>query len=413
MSHYVMSGVLVAAVCCCVQAATWAQAERDVKMAALLEAGAEPVTVVCFGDSVTGIYYHTGSRRAYSDMLAIALGRVYPESRLRVINAGISGHTTADGLARMENDVLSHKPHLVTVMFGLNDMLRVPLAEFDRNLTTIISRCRAIGAEVILCTPNSVCETERRPIAKLEEYVAAVRAVAEREKTPLVDCYAAFEAVRAANPVEWTLLMSEFIHPNMNGHKLVAECIAEAIAGRPVSLAGAGPLAPAIPRTLSLLSQGKPVKVFAMPPYDGIIGPALQAVAPSAQIEVTTWEVAGLSLAGLEESAKAVREMGMDLIVVAVPAEVPVRPTQDNLFSYSWILSWALSFEAYGWDCIAIPPSTAQVDLSAAERDRDMLARRLIRAQDVGTIEREPGDTRDAAALVTEWVQNQAAEAMK
>ena len=104
-----------------------------------LEAG-EPVRVVCFGDSVTGVYYHTGSRRAYADMLAVALRRTYPRAVSVTINAGVSGNTTRDALARIDRDVLAHRPTLVTVMFGLNDMTRVPLDEYRKNLGEIVAR---------------------------------------------------------------------------------------------------------------------------------------------------------------------------------------------------------------------------------------------------------------------------------
>jgi len=82
----------------------------------------EAVRVVCFGDSVTGVYYHTGSRRAYTDMLRIALRQAAPQASIEMFNAGISGHTTENALARIDRDVISHQPDLVTVMFGLNDM---------------------------------------------------------------------------------------------------------------------------------------------------------------------------------------------------------------------------------------------------------------------------------------------------
>ncbi len=99
-------------------------AGQDLKIRRKLLAG-EAARVVCFGDSVTGVYYHTGSRRAYTDMLGIALRKLAPQAKVEMINAGISGHTTENALARIDRDVIVHKPDLVTVMFGLNDMTRV------------------------------------------------------------------------------------------------------------------------------------------------------------------------------------------------------------------------------------------------------------------------------------------------
>ena len=133
-----------------------------------IEAG-EPTRIVCFGDSITGAYYHTGGQRAWADMLGIALAQIYPQARLEIVNAGISGQTTAQGLARIEKDVLARQPHLVVVMFGMNDVVRLPLDDYAKNLQTIAQRCQVAGAAVVLCTPNSVVENAARPNGKLAE----------------------------------------------------------------------------------------------------------------------------------------------------------------------------------------------------------------------------------------------------
>ncbi len=137
------------------------------KTAQLLAAGKEPVRIVCIGDSITGVYYHSGGLRAYPEMLQIALQKIHPQAQVTVRNAGISGDTTTGGLKRLERDVLAHKPHLVTIMFGMNDLVRTPVADFQNNLREIIRRCRALDAEVVLCTQNSIVESPQRPGAKL------------------------------------------------------------------------------------------------------------------------------------------------------------------------------------------------------------------------------------------------------
>jgi rhodanese-related sulfurtransferase len=77
---------------------------------------------------------------------------------VRAINSGVSGNTSRQGLARIERDVLAHKPDVVVVLFGTNDMredaprVRVSISEYETNLTTIITRCRASGAQVIIGT---------------------------------------------------------------------------------------------------------------------------------------------------------------------------------------------------------------------------------------------------------------------
>lgn len=366
----------------------------------------EPVRIVCFGDSITGVYYHTGGKRAYPEMLEIALKRIYPKAKVQVSNAGISGHNTRHALARIDRDVLKHKPHLVTVMFGMNDLVGVPLAEFQANMEKIIARCREAKAEVMLCTQNAVLDGTGRTNKKLDEYSAMIRSMAREHKLAVADCNRAYLDVRDKDAKEFRLLMSDEIHPNMDGHKLLAEVIAKTISGKAISLADVPTPRPAIPRTLSLLKAGKPVKVLAMAPYAKLIGPALATLKPDAKIEVTTWPTDGQSLAQIEQYAKKVRKMGMDLVIIAVPLEAKVASEEELIRAFSWVMNWSLSFAHQEWDCLAIPPSTA-ARLPKSQQQRDALFRRLIRAQHIDTVPRLVDDARPVADIFGQWVQGQ------
>lgn len=365
------------------------------KTAQLLAAGKEPVRIVCIGDSITGVYYHSGGLRAYPEMLQIALQKIHPQTQVTVRNAGISGDTTTGGLKRLERDVLAHKPHLVTVMFGMNDLVRTPMADFQNNLLEIIRRCRAINAEVVLCTQNSIVESPQRPGAKLAEFTQSIRDIAKAESLPVADCLAAFEAVHARDALEWNLLLSDPIHPNMAGHKLFAETIAQTIAGQKTSLADIGPPLPALRHTLDLLKSGKPVKVLAMPPYDTLIAPAIQQLYPGAILNVTSWPTEGRTLVQLEESAKKVRSMAQDLVVIAVPGSLPLQEPESFHKSYSWIMNWSLSFGPQQWDVIVALPSAEKNKLGNDEQLHEAFARRLIEAQDLHML------AGDASALTT------------
>lgn len=366
-----------------------------------------PAKIVCLGDSVTGIYYHTGGRRAYPEMLEVALRRAWPGAEVSVVNAGISGNTTVDGLRRLEKDVLGHKPDLVTVMFGLNDMVRVPIANFEANLGQIIQRCRAAGAEVLLCTPNSVIDTSPRPVARLIEYCEAIKRVAQRQRAQVCDVYATYEALRGRDPLAWRLLMSDEIHPNMAGHKLNAETICRSIIGREVSLESAGPPQPAIPKTLALVKAGKAVRVLAMEPYDKLVGPALKSVVPSVEVEVTSWPTAGQTLVQLEQAAKAVRSAPPDLVLVAVPPAVTPdaqSPPEEAIRAYRWILNWSLSFGVQQWDVVGIAPSVLKAELSPEEESREDFAQRMILAQDLALIARPDHDRSSPEQVLENWL---------
>lgn len=376
------------------------------RVAGLLEKGEEPVRVVCIGDSITGVYYHTGGRRAYPEMLELALRRAYPKARVQVVNAGVSGNTVPQGLARLDRDVLAHKPHLVTVMFGMNDLTRFSRDDFKKNLADLCTRCRDAKAEVLLCTQNSIV-AGRSPKA-LADFTAAIHEVGKDLKLPVADCHKEYEAIRAKDPRAWLLLMSDEIHPNMDGHKLFASVIARAVTGKDDDLKDVGPPAPAVPRTLALVKAGKPVRVLAMPPFDTAVGPALKALDPAAKVEVTAWPTEGQSIAQLRLAAKKVRETKPDLVIVAVPAGVEAAAPEAFIADYSWVLNWSLSFGHQEWDVIAAPPRAFQAKLSDADRPRDELIRRLIAAQDLGLVDRKAGDDTPLADLLGKWLREQA-----
>ena len=366
----------------------------------------KPAKIVCFGDSVTGVYYHTGSRRAYTDMLGIALEKNFPEAKLKMINAGISGHTTVNALSRIERDVLKQQPDLVTVMFGLNDMTRVPLEEYRENLKLIVKQCRDAGAEVLLCTPNSVISTSGRPAEKLVQYCDVVREVCDELQVPLCDNYQKLNALREQDALSWRLMMSDEIHPNMAGHKKLAELMAESISGEPVSLADVAPLAQALPRVKSLVEAKKTVKVIAMPPLDQLIQAAFKKVAPDVKLEVSTWQTAGKSRRQIEADAKAlVRPSKPDLVLLTIPPTAKAGNQEELIHSLMWTMNYSLNFGAGGWDCVVFHPDV--FDAGHIDTETDRMTRKLVRGQDLTLVERTKGQTGSPEEIVIQWLKSQ------
>ena len=379
-----------------------------VNVRAALESGQQPVKIVCLGDSITGIYYHTGGRRAWPEMLGIALKQIYPHSNAVIVNSGLSGDTTIGALARLGRDVLVHQPDVVVVMFGMNDMVDQPLDQFRENLLKIVQLSQASGAAVVVSTHNSIMDADTtgdRTNRKLAEFADVIRHVGRSEQVPVANCYAAYESIRARDEGTWLMLLSDPFHPNMNGHKRIAEQVAAAITGKSTSLEDVGPPAPSIPKTLRLLQAGKPVTVLAMPPYDRWIDKALRAAFPTAEIKATPWPIEGKTAAEL--MVTTAREANADLVVVAVPLEITPRDELSCWQFYSRLLNNALSFNRQEWDVIVIPPSLTQAQLSAEDRRRDGVVRRVIAAQDLGSIDRMPNDTAEEVDLLTKWVKEQ------
>lgn len=157
--------------------------------------------VVFFGDSITQ-GYGVSPEEAFPSLVARELGIVF-------VNAGVPGDTTAAGLARVESDVLAHRPRLTLVEFGGNDFLRrVPLEETLKNLEAMVRTLVAQGMMVVILEVNVGLMGD--------PYLLGYRAVAKRHGAVLVE-----DVMRGilGNPD----LKVDGIHPNAEGHRLIAE----------------------------------------------------------------------------------------------------------------------------------------------------------------------------------------------
>jgi acyl-CoA thioesterase-1 len=118
-------------------------------MLALLPTAAQsaPVLLV-FGDSLSA-GYGLPAKASWPRLLEAELVR--RQSGWRVVNASVSGETTAGGLTRLPAALKKHQPQRVVLELGANDGLRgLPPAEMEKNLATMIKLIRDSGAEVHL-----------------------------------------------------------------------------------------------------------------------------------------------------------------------------------------------------------------------------------------------------------------------
>jgi acyl-CoA thioesterase-1 len=100
--------------------------------------------LLCLGDSLTA-GYGLDEAQAYPALLQRSL-----QPQWRVVNAGVSGDTTADGLKRLDW-VLRSRPDAVFVALGANDGLRgLDPKQTEANLTALIQKIQASGAQAYL-----------------------------------------------------------------------------------------------------------------------------------------------------------------------------------------------------------------------------------------------------------------------
>jgi len=163
--------------------------------------------IVCFGDSLT---YGTGAGQDmdYPAQLSAMIGRP-------VINAGVSGDTTARALQRLERDVLAKFPDLVLITLGGNDLKNgVARAVAFDNLKTIVESIQQTGARGII-------GGLRFPLRD-RGFGRAYQELADETGAVLIPNI--FEGIMGNRQ-----LMSDPIHPNDAGYKIIAERFYEAM----------------------------------------------------------------------------------------------------------------------------------------------------------------------------------------
>ena len=174
------------------------------KVAQLPQLAASDV-IVAFGDSLT---YGTGAseQESYPLVLGSLLGR-------QVVRAGVPGEVTAQGLARLPQVIEEHRPKLVIVCLGGNDMLRrVKEAEIRSNLKAIVKTLKEQGIGVVLVgVPKPALITGP---AEFYAEIAKEFGIPYEERVVTSVLYAPD-------------MKSDPIHPNAKGYRRMAEALAE------------------------------------------------------------------------------------------------------------------------------------------------------------------------------------------
>ncbi len=165
---------------------------------------AADAVILAFGDSLT---YGTGAdgAQSYPAVLAALIGR-------RVVNAGVPGEVSGEGLARLPALLDEHRPQLLILMHGGNDLLRKGSPEeLTRNLRTMVDTARARGIAVVLVgvpAPGLLLGVPELYPRLAQEY-----------KLPYDgETLRAIEGDRA--------LKSDPIHPNAEGYRRLAQRLA-------------------------------------------------------------------------------------------------------------------------------------------------------------------------------------------
>jgi acyl-CoA thioesterase I len=173
-------------------------------------AGDDRRAIVAFGNSLTaGFGADTG--KSYPDFLQREFDR--RGLRYRIVNAGISGETTTDALARVDT-VAALKPAIVILEFGANDGLRgLPIATTRSNLDQLVAVLRQSGAQVLLAGMTLPPNYGPDYIRSFQEIYTGI---SEQQHVPLIP----FLLAGVAGTTRY--MQGDGLHPTAEGNRLVA-----------------------------------------------------------------------------------------------------------------------------------------------------------------------------------------------
>jgi lysophospholipase L1-like esterase len=207
-----------------------------------------PVNIVIFGDSVShgAVDEYNDYENVYWNLLKKKLNKFRDYMPVNMINASIGGTTARLSIPRMERDVLCHRPDLVIVCFGLNDV-NGTLDDYLGALNQIFQRCKQENFDVIFMTPNMlntcVANDTRENLkeyaavtagfqnsGKMDEFMDTARELAKSMDVPVCDCYSKWKELSKTQDVTM-LLANRINHPTSEMHHLFADELYSMIIG--------------------------------------------------------------------------------------------------------------------------------------------------------------------------------------
>lgn len=195
----------------------------------------ENALVLFQGDSITDCDRDRNNPhdlgRGYAMMAASWFSALYPERNVKFLNRGIAGDRTKNLVNRWDEDCISLKPGVLSILIGINNTWRrydsndpTRADQFEAEYRKLLERIREeLDARIILCEPFllHVSEDVARMREDLDPKIELVRNLAKEYKTILIPLDEIFkEACSRQIPAHWA---PDGVHPSLAGHSLIAQ----------------------------------------------------------------------------------------------------------------------------------------------------------------------------------------------
>ncbi len=191
----------------------------------------DQISIICFGSSSTAGSGASSPQASYPARLDAELDERFPGKDFLVDNQGTGGQLARDMLDRMHSHIAGVKqaPALVIWQTGVNDAIQdVGVREFTEVLTRGVLDLRSAGIDVVLVDMQYYPRSER--VAVYDDYLKAMRQVAETHKVPLFRRFAIMKhLVKSGQHTPEQLLAPDNFHLNDLSYGCLADLMADAI----------------------------------------------------------------------------------------------------------------------------------------------------------------------------------------
>ena len=194
-------------------------------------------TIVFIGDSITDAERMSAAYKpfgaGYVHFTANALLAKYPQLNLNIINSGVSGNTIHDLKTRWQRDCISHKPDILSILIGVNDIWRriaendpsgaADLDEYDSMYRQLISQTKKeCNSRIVIIEPFMFCDDLNNPVfVELRRFVDKVRTIAVDFNAVLVPLQKAIDKrIKEVPPKSWSL---DMVHPEVWAHAWISQ----------------------------------------------------------------------------------------------------------------------------------------------------------------------------------------------
>jgi len=191
-------------------------------------------TILFEGDSITDCdrnYKSIGSLgQGYVMMISSWFSAMYPEKNVRFVNRGRKGDRVRELKARFQKDLFESKPDIVSILIGINDVLRkdiwnrpTALESFEKDYRQILEQIRSKkNAKPVMIQPFLLDSAERYVYLKkeLDVLLKVMGKLSEEFESVLIPLDSIFsEASTKRASYFWA---SDGVHPTLPGHALIA-----------------------------------------------------------------------------------------------------------------------------------------------------------------------------------------------